>query len=360
MENNEAKKKPTRFSKRLSGGERATEGDRKRRREEDGDDIDQERKSKSRMTDFDWDKLQERLDKQRKEISDDTRKTVDGINRRLDITDEKLNKLKDDSQAEFKQIRERVAALEGGSAVAPATSAAKQPNMSPGGQNSKQYWFSRRCSRMFPIVGETEDQLWASLQDFVLRKLKVPRQEIDDKNIVDVRRIRKGRGGQAESELLVVFADVETRDRVASYARNLSSFVDIAGKPTAGLRLDIPTHLSGVFRALMQYGYALKKKHGAEMKRNVRFDDIEQTLCMDVCFPGEKEWVTVDYGMALTDKRARASRSIGGFKDNRFDTVLDEDDQEEASHQPDQQQQQQQQHRQQATNGRERAWKKNK
>lgn len=48
--------------------------------------------------------------------------------------------------------------------------------------------------------------------------------------------------------------------------------MDEKGLPTAGIRMDILTHLSGVFRALMQYGYALKKKHGPDLKRNVRFD----------------------------------------------------------------------------------------
>ena len=114
------------------------------------------------------------------------------------------------------------------------------------------------------------------------------------------------------------------RDRIASYARNLSPFSS-GGKPTAGLRLDVPTHLKGVYKALMQYGYALKVKHGDGLKRNVRFDDMEQTMCMDVKFPKESKWVTLDFDMAMEDKRARAKREVRGLDRDRLSSFQKDD-----------------------------------
>ena len=43
-----------------------------------------------------------------------------------------------------------------------------------------------------------------------------------------------------KSEVLVIFADIEPRDLVASYVRNVGQFVDKSNKPTAGLRPDVP------------------------------------------------------------------------------------------------------------------------
>ena len=105
--------------------------------------------------------------------------------------------------------------------------------------------------------------------------------------------------------MVILFVDLDTRDRVVSYAKNLAPFIDKEGKPTAGVRFDIPDHLTGVHKALLQYGHALWTKHDRDpgFKRNIRYDDTEKTYCMDVKFPGRTEWVTVDYRRALTDKR---------------------------------------------------------
>ena len=114
------------------------------------------------------------------------------------------------------------------------------------------------------------------------------------------------RGKPNLSEVIVLFVDLEARDRITSYARNLGLFVDSNGKPTAGIRFDIPDHLAGVHRTLLQYGHAMwvKYKKSPEFKRNVRFDDVELTYCLDVKFPGKKNWITVSYKRALRDRRA--------------------------------------------------------
>ena len=119
---------------------------------------------------------------------------------------------------------------------------------------------------------------------------------------------------QAKSEVLVVFADIEARDLVASYARNLAPFVDETNKPTAGLRPDIPSHLGGVHRTLLQYGYAMKWRYGDKFRRNIRFEDGDLTLVIDVCIPDGiqpgKEWTTVNYEHAVMDRKANNKDNV--------------------------------------------------
>ena len=66
-------------------------------------------------------------------------------------------------------------------------------------------------------------------------------------------------------------------------------------------------------KALLQYGHALWTKHNRDsnFKRNIRYDDTEKTFCMDIKFPSKQEWVTVDYGRAMFDKRRnKASEDV--------------------------------------------------
>ena len=135
----------------------------------------------------------------------------------------------------------------------------------------------------------------------------------------DIRRCRLTRGQQPKSEVLVIFADIEPRDLVASYARNLGQFVDKSNKPTAGLRPDVPGHLGGVHRTLVQYGFAMKRRYGNFFRRNIRFEDGEMTLVVDICLPAKgkhgDEWTTVGYERALADR-----------KDNNKDAVKEQGD----------------------------------
>ena len=101
-----------------------------------------------------------------------------------------------------------------------------------------------------------------------------------------------------------MFTDVEARDRIATYARNLGDFIQ-NGKPTATFRHDIPAFLSGVHKALMQYGFDMGVKHGKGFRRNVRFDDAMHTFCIDMCLPGTTKWITVTYDQAIRERMER-------------------------------------------------------
>ena len=128
-----------------------------------------------------------------------------------------------------------------------------------------------------------------------------------------------GRGREPRGEVIVVFDCVETRDRVATYARNLGGFVGKDNKPTAGVRPEVPSHLGGVHRALLQYGHDMRRRYGQGFKRNIRFDDADHTMVIDVLIPGpgnaNNEWVTVSYSRAIADRRGRASDAERGHGD---------------------------------------------
>ena len=50
--------------------------------------------------------------------------------------------------------------------------------------------------------------------------------------------------------------------------------------------------------------YSLKQKHGDGFKRNIRFDDAETSLCIDVKLPNCSQWMTISHNHALEDRRA--------------------------------------------------------
>ena len=181
-----------------------------------------------------------------------------------------------------------------------------------GERETKQYWRSRRSAKFFPVDGEDEDELRTSLQLFFKQKLCIPDGDVREEEVEQVRRLRMRRGRQNVGEVLVLFSDIETRDRVTSYARNLAQFIDIAGKPTAGIRFDIPDHLHGVHKTLLQYGHALWVKHNKDtnFKHNIRHDDAEMTFCLDMKFPRRQDWITVSYTRALADRKQRASTDM--------------------------------------------------
>ena len=142
--------------------------------------------------------------------------------------------------------------------------------------------------------------------------MRIPSADVQLGDIIDIRRTRTGRTKQPKDEVIVTFVDVETRDRISTYARNLSSCIGPDNKPTAGIRPDIPSFLGGVHRALMQYGYDMKVKYKTTpgFRRNIRFEDADHTFVIDMLIPGpdnpRNEWITVDYGAVTEDRKRRA------------------------------------------------------
>lgn len=65
-------------------------------------------------------------------------------------------------------------------------------------------------------------------------------------------------GGFERREVLVTFFDMKKRDAVVSGSINLGSYIDPAGKPTAGIRLEIQRKLDDSWRLLSRFGTRLR------------------------------------------------------------------------------------------------------
>ena len=197
---------------------------------------------------------------------DDINSGYDRISARLDATRQELAAHKSSVNSEIRQIKDSISKLSNGGprprdrdSYASAVLAAPSSHSSPRAndllsQETRIYWQFRKCAKMHPVHGETEAELWLGLQDFLRSKLRIPSTEVLQSDIVSVRKMRmgRGRGRQPVGEVVVVFVDVDTRDRVCSYARNLAQYVDSSNNPTAGVRMYIPAHLGGVQKTLMQ------------------------------------------------------------------------------------------------------------
>ena len=266
---------------------------------------------------FSWKQFTDHL---AKELNCNKEETVKGITSRINATDAELENHKKKMNQELSQIRKDIAALAANAAVAASPNTMPTPYKSAllnvkriSDQDLKSYWWARKCDQFFPIEGETDKELWGNLQTFMQRDMRIPASEINEQDIVDVRRMRMRRGKNAKGEVIVVFADVEPRDRATSYARNLASFVGSDRRPTAGVRMEIPAFLKGVHKALLQYGHGMKLKHGVHFKRNIRFEDADHTLVIDVMIPSpdnpKNEWITVSYDRVLDDRKKKMYRN---------------------------------------------------
>ena len=181
-------------------------------------------------------------------------------------------------------------------------------NPSPRGRATDRdaaYWKSRRSLKLWPVPGSTTSELWRGCETFLNENMAYPVHNIRDQDVEEILRCPPGNAlSRVKDEILVVFASVAVRDSVSAHAKNLKSFVDSEGRPTAGQRIDIPDFLRGVHRDLETYGKNLRKAHGPGLKRNIKFDDQDQSLVMDVKLPDEDEWVRVDRQLAYEERRS--------------------------------------------------------
>ena len=324
MENKGPEDSRLRRSSRLSGSGSA--GKRKRAYSDDADSAPKPKMTKDsekQLVDFTFADLTKFMNGEFCDsINKDMERNNKELSKRIDQTQAELQTHKKQVQRELAKMRaelkspaeapetdSRVSISGESYAKAAAAPAARAPTSGKNRDVEKQYWRSRRSSRFFPVEGVKDRELRASLSDFFENKLRIPAGDISCKDVEQVRRVRMRRGKDSQLEVIVLFVDIEARDLVASYAQNLAQFIDQAGKPTAGVRFDVPDHLSGVHRTLLQYGHAMWIKYNKDpaFKRNIRFDDVEMSFCLDIKFPGKEKWVTASYERAMIDKRANAA-----------------------------------------------------
>ena len=109
-----------------------------------------------------------------------------------------------------------------------------------------------------------------------------------------------------KNEVIVEFECKEIRDAVKAQGPNLANF-----REEAGMRLHLPNHLQKDFKSLMSLSYQLKKKR-PDLRRNIKFDESDYGLYMDLQMERDGPWrrVKPDQAKQAADK-AGAGRSGG-------------------------------------------------
>ena len=200
------------------------------------------------------------------------------------------------------RLGDRVNNLESGiSGSMPLAPVASRTTSAP--IKSEKYLHARRSVRLWPINQADENSLWKGVGEFIHFALGISEDDVCQDDIESVVPIPDPRRpiGNINSEALVTFYCQRKRDTILAQVSNLSTYVDSAGKPTAGVRLEIPPELDDTFRLLSRFGTHLRARHGDGTRRHIKFDDTEASMFMNVKLPGDEEWSRVTPEMAKID-----------------------------------------------------------
>ena len=142
------------------------------------------------------------------------------------------------------------------------------------------FWECRKSLRLWPVDGDQR----SDLEKFLVEKLRMDRSFVDnDLGPVTIKKNRDPRS-KIKNEVIVEFECKEIRDAVKAQGPNLANFWD-----EAGMRLHLPNHLQKDFKSLMSLSYQLKKKR-PELRRNVKFDESDLGLYMDLQVELDGPW----------------------------------------------------------------------
>ena len=124
----------------------------------------------------------------------------------------------------------------------------------------------------------------SELEKFMLQALNMSSTEHSETKIESIRRVRSSPAARTHHEALITFGDPEQRDFVFSRGKFLSEYVQ-DGKPTAGMRMDIPAGLVDTHKLLNDLGYQIKRRFGANTRKYVKFDTNNDNLYLEVRLP---------------------------------------------------------------------------
>ena len=195
--------------------------------------------------------------------SDETKKLFDDLKAHFDITSqtttEKFERIVQsvdarvtDNAAAITDLRESVRRMESNmkATVTPTTGPPDTQHKDSPDYRRERYEAARKMLRLWPVRGKEEDELRQETIRFIRQKLQVCNISCTDAQIMKVRRTKQPRKSSVNNEVLVIFQDKYSRDQVVANAKHLSQYRLQDGKPTAGLRMNYPDHLSSDFRSL--------------------------------------------------------------------------------------------------------------
>ena len=173
---------------------------------------------------------------------------------------------------------------------------------------------ARKSLRIWPIIWKEDQRIMvAEVVNFARGALLV--ESLDNSWIESVGRAPSTKGGHAHNEVVVVFTDKNKRDEAFAMRKNLSTYVDLDGKPTSGVRIQVPHYLTPTFKMLEAYGHDLKRKHGKEFRWYIKFDDFERTLFLQIKIPNIGEWIDISPEEARKSRRRRNDRRIASARE---------------------------------------------
>ena len=109
-------------------------------------------------------------------------------------------------------------------------------------ENEQNFLRSRRSVRIWPVT-ETGPTLERNVGIFLKNILKMPEPVIESLKFKRIEPVGQARRSKIQGEVILQLRTSHERDSIQSYASNLSA---VQGK--AGIRLDIPDFLRGIFR----------------------------------------------------------------------------------------------------------------
>ena len=245
----------------------------------------------------------------RTKVSTDTmgNEQNDFVKQITDHFDLRTIEIKNDLSRQLEPIKEQINSH--ASSIAKLNDAIQKLEASSSGKpeagasiKEEKYWIARRSGRFWSITGSSESELKQAAVHFIYSALAVPQSEKIEDRISAVRRTRSTYSSKIKNEALVIFDTPSTRDFVFSHAKNLGK-VEKAQRDNFGMRLDYPAHLGSDYRALDAYGAQLKNKFGDGFRRNVRFNDDELCLYMDIFVPQTKEWIKISAAIAKEERK---------------------------------------------------------
>ena len=122
---------------------------------------------------------------------------------------------------------------------------------------------ARRSLRIWPLDGENQEEMLKEVKNFCYNTLMLP--EGTNLGIETVSRVRSSPRGHSFKEIAVLFRENFYRDRILSKGPKLASYRDDEGKPTCGMRLQIPGHLMQQFKTLENFAFSKKKDFGGRI-----------------------------------------------------------------------------------------------
>ena len=209
--------------------------------------------------------------------------------------------LKDELRSEFRQeIGEQVAKMT--NMIGEVRAQVDSNTASRNNNQMGRYLRARRSFKIWPLDVDTRDEakLEQAVRKFFINRMSVPNRTANSVALDTIRPADQARNSKVVREYVITFADVESRDAIKSYAAGLAS-----ANGEAGLRLDIPPCLKGSFKVLNDHGISMLRMYGKGVKRNIKFDDRNSDLMMDIKLPTSETWHNITIEQARDAKKTR-------------------------------------------------------